>query len=341
MGVKFTSPIEEISAKGDTAQPQQSEVKKKRTSKQEEKLKAKILELEASVVGSKSREQTLRTALKNAQVNLHDAAAIREEIFKVAAISANPPQWLVGNKKGTLGVPMSLWSDWHCGEVVDKTEVAGVNEFNTEICKLRVEKLVSSIIDVCFNHMTDTNYPGIVICLGGDMVTGDIHEELADTNDRYILQTVQDLLDILVTALTRLASAFGNVFVPCVPGNHGRQTKKMRAKGRVYTSYEWLLYCLLERHFANDKRVKFYIPPETDAHFSVCGHRFLLTHGDMMGVKGGDGIIGALGPIMRGAVKIGRSESQINKAYDTMLIGHYHQYISLMGLIVNGTLKGF
>jgi hypothetical protein len=37
-----------------------------------------------------------------------------------------------------------------------------------------------------------------------------------------------------------------------------------------------------------------------DVHYRVYGVRFLLNHGDMLGVKGGDGIIGAIGPIMRG-----------------------------------------
>jgi hypothetical protein len=123
-------------------------------------------------------------------------------------------------------------------------------------------------------------------------------------------------------------------------------TMKMRHKGRVYTSFEWNLYCQLERYFKTigDKRVRFFIPTEADAHFNVMGHRFLLTHGDALGVKGGDGIIGALGPIARGTMKIGRSEAQIGRDFDTLVIGHYHTYIprgEAAPVIVNGTLKGY
>jgi hypothetical protein len=37
-----------------------------------------------------------------------------------------------------------------------------------------------------------------------------------------------------------------------------------------------------------------------DVRYYVYVLRFLLNHGDMLAVKGGDGIVGAIGPIMRG-----------------------------------------
>jgi hypothetical protein len=73
----------------------------------------------------------------------------------------------------------------------------------------------------------------------------------------------------------------------------------------------------------------------------VFGHRYMLTHGDSLGVKGGDGIIGALGPVMRGRVKLHTSEAQIGREFDTLIMGHWHQYLPMPGLIVNGSLKGY
>jgi predicted phosphodiesterase len=153
-----------------------------------------------------------------------------------------------------------------------------------------------------------------------------------------------EVQEVLEAALRLLADEFGKVFVPCVVGNHGRNSIKPRAKGRVFENYEWNLYCQLERTFRGDKRFLFQVPGETDAYFTVAGHRFLLTHGDCLGVKGGDGIIGALGPIARGAVKVGRSEAQIGRDFDTLLMGHWHTYIprgDAAPVIVNGTLKGY
>ena len=138
-----------------------------------------------------------------------------------------------------------------------------------------------------------------------------------------------------------MAGRFGKAFIPCVVGNHGRSTKKMQMKQRVFTSHEWNIYCNLERYFRQSKHVQFMIPSEADAFFTVFGHRYMLTHGDSLGVKGGDGIIGAIGPIMRGNLKTHRSEAEIKRDFDTMVIGHWHQYLTLPGLIVNNSFKGY
>lgn len=318
----------------------QSRVREAKAAKEQGLLDEKRTETE--LASAKAEIRLLRKRVKAAETEGDTAEKIRRQIYNLSEVSPKPPAWVIKKTKAGLpGVPMTLWSDWHWGEVVNAEEVGGVNEFNSEIAKKRVVKLVDTVIDLAVNHMVNPNYPGIVVCLGGDMISGDIHEELQDTNDDYLLSSLMDIQDVLAASLLRLADVFGRVFVPCVVGNHGRSTKKPRMKGRVYTSFEWNLYCQLERFFRDDPRIQFFIPNETDAHFTVLGHRFCLTHGDSLGVKGGDGIIGALGPIMRGAIKVGRSEAQIGREFDTILMGHWHQYIALPGLIVNGTLKGF
>ena len=294
----------------------------------------------------------LTLALKKARQDIDaltrendSAERIRTEIYNLAARDPAPPKWLEkpkghGNQRG---MPMTIWSDWHFGEVVRPEEVGGMNEFDAEIAAARAQVLVEKTVDLCKNHMGNASvaYPGIVVMLGGDMITGDIHEELTATNDRTTQQCINDLTDILAAALERMADEFGRVFVPCVVGNHGRATRKPRMKGRVYTSHEWNIYVNLKRYFRKDSRLTFFIPNESDAYFSVYGHRFLLTHGDSLGVKGGDGIIGAIGPIMRGSMKVGRSEAAIGRDFDTIVMGHWHQMLWLPGGIVNGALKGY
>jgi len=165
------------------------------------------------------------------------------------------------------------------------------------------------------------------------------------------MPTLVDLHGVLVWCIRTLAEKFGKVFVPCVSGNHGRGTVKIRAKGRNYTSFDWLLYTFLEKTFnpidpitgkkgpGYDERVKFDIPIGSDCLYSVYGHKYLLTHGDQF--RGGDGMIGALGPIIRGDHKKRSRNSQIDMAYSTMICGHWHQLIQLERLIVNGSLKGY
>lgn len=290
----------------------------------------------------KQEVSSLRRQLTESRHEADTAEMIREKIYGISGTSPNPPIWVPGEiAAGNPGVPMTLWSDWHWAEKVVAAEVGGVNEFDSNIATIRSKRLVDKVIDLSVNHMTSPDYPGIIVNLAGDLMNGVIHEELRDTNDQYNQPAMLDLQDNLAMHLEALADQFGKVFAPGVVGNHGRETIKPRMKGRVYTSYEWNIYQQLTRYFRNDPRIQFYIPNETDAYYKVYDHKFLLTHGDSLGVAGGDGIIGSMGPITRGAIKVGRSEAQIGRDFNTILMGHWHQYLTLPGIIVNGTLKGY
>lgn len=270
-----------------------------------------------------------------------NARTVRENIYKIAAYDPDPPEWLAREgRAGARGVPSTIWSDWHYGEVVN---MPGINQFNKQVARARIKRLCETTVDLAFNHMGKAriSYPGCIVALGGDMLGGDIHEELMKSNDRTTQQSIEDLIDLISGGLEMMASSFGKLFVPCVVGNHGRSTKKMQMKERVFTSHEWNVYCGVARHFKKSRHVQFNIPETADCAFNLFGHRYLLTHGDSLGTKGGDGIIGALGPIMRGTLKTHRSEAQIGRDFDTLLIGHWHQYITLPGLIVNNSLKGY
>ena len=288
--------------------------------------------------------QAARKRLKSIHEANDTAETIRQAIYGLSEHRPEPPEWtLRPGLAGHRGCPMLMVSDIHYSEVVNKIETGGANEFNSKIAAKRMERLYNTTADLAFNHMgrAKTIYPGIVVAFGGDMIGGDIHEELAKTNDRTPQQSVNDLTDLLGGLVDNLAAKFGRIFIPCVVGNHGRATKKMQMKQRVFTSIEWNIYCNLERHYRTTKNVSFQVSNEADAFFNVFGHRYMLTHGDSLGVKGGDGIIGAIGPIMRGTMKMHRSEAQIGRDFDTLLLGHWHQYLTLPGLIVNNAFKGY
>jgi len=286
--------------------------------------------------------RAMRAELAALRANSSTEEYIRRKLYKLAQEPVSPPRWLIDTSlstKGSPGVPTLFASDWHWAEVVDPSQIGGVNEYDLTIAHARARRMIEVAIDLLKNHMINPNYPGIVFPLGGDMVTGNIHEELVATNEVDIMPTVLDLYGVLVWAITTLADNFGNVFVPCVSGNHGRNTHKIWAKNRNFTSFDWLIYCFLAKHFEHDKRVQFFIPNGPDALYKVYDHTYLLTHGDQF--RGGDGMIGALGPIIRGDHKKRSRQTQIGESYDTMILGHWHQYIMLERLIVNGSLKGY
>lgn len=294
-----------------------------------------------ALLEAQDKIRQLEASIQAHEENTLTAEYIKNVILKMSKKAASPPNWLLkpNKKKKSAGVPTLFASDWHWGEVVDPNQINGVNEYNVAIAQDRARVMIEKTIDLLKNHVALSDYPGIVFVLGGDMVSGDIHEELMATNAMEIMPTVIDLFGVLVWCIETLANEFGNVFVPCVSGNHGRNTHKIRAKGRNFTSFDWLLYQFLNKRFEGDDRVQFHIPDGPDAYYSIYGHKYLLTHGDQF--RGGDGVIGALGPIIRGDHRKRSRNAQIDMEYDTMILGHWHQLIQLERLIVNGSLKGY
>jgi hypothetical protein len=272
-----------------------------------------------------------------------DEAFIRRNIINLTqeVTELRPPAWTMKPKKGHdhHGVPLLFLSDLHWGEKVEASQINGVNRYNVKIAHARMERLVEGALRLLSIISPKLDYPGIVIPLGGDMISGNIHDELTATNEMNSMEAVLDLFTVLCGVIEGMANRFGHVLLPCVTGNHGRDTTKIWNKDRHKTSFDWLLYCFLAKRFEGDKRIQFYIPDGPDALFKIYGYRYLLTHGDQF--RGGDGMIGALGPIIRGDHKKRSRNTQIDMDYDTMILGHWHQYIHLTRLIVNGTMKGY
>jgi DNA-binding Lrp family transcriptional regulator/predicted phosphodiesterase len=248
--------------------------------------------------------------------------------------------WLTYKSKGdsSKSVPVLFLSDLHFDEVVEPSQVEYVNQYNRDIAVKRIQN--------CFNHSLDlltrklkNKYAGCIVALGGDLLSGNIHEELAETNEATILESILVLTDVLESGLRSMVEAFGALYVPCVVGNHGRIHKKPRFKFRVQQNYEWIVYQLLAKRFANDSRVRFEIPEATDVTFKVFDVTFLLTHGDQF--KGGSGISGIFTPLMLGASRKLKRQQAVHKPFDVMMCGHFHSYIHTNSLIINGTTKGY
>lgn len=284
----------------------------------------------------------LREELKELRSEQAVAEVLRELVgsAKLEVAHLNLPKWVYAAKTTKApGVPKLFLSDFHWGEMVRKEQVGGVNTYNLAIARNRLRAVIDTTIFLSKILSPEMDYPGIVMPLAGDMVSGNIHDELAATNELNTMPTLMDLYTQLVPAITLMADTFGNVFLPCVSGNHDRDTKKIWAKDRNHTSFGWLLYQFLAVAFANDKRVTFYIPDNSDALYRIYDLRYLETHGDQF--RGGDGIIGPLGPITRGAQKKLARNQAVQQDFDIMEFGHFHTRMITAKLRGNSSLKGY
>ena len=303
---------------------------------------SKIKEIDRNRSAQDKELVELRKQIKKLETQVLSDSLIQNEIMGLTQKDLAPPEWLTRQKnRGNhfAGVPTFFASDWHWGERVRPAEIGGVNEYNTAIAVQRAQTFIDVGIELLTDHMTKATYDGVVLALGGDMLSGDIHDELSQTNEIESMPALLQLTEVLSDCISRLQDQFGKVFIPCVTGNHGRTSRKPRAKRRNHTNFDWLLYNFLAMQFKRNKHVTFQIPEGSDAYYRIYGTRYLMSHGDQF--RGGDGMIGPIGPIFRGDKKKRSRNVEIDMNYDVMIIGHFHQYMHLSQLIVNGTLKGY
>lgn len=284
-----------------------------------------------------------RKQIQHLTEQVHELDHIKSIIHDTKRLMpTNPkPIWLTKERpsKRFTGIPMLFISDVHFDEYVDGSQINNVNQYNRKIAVKRIKNTFIRTNKILLNYLDNPKYEGIVVALGGDMLSGNIHEELRRSNEAPITKSIFDLTELLAECLSGMADLFGKVHVPCVVGNHGRLDKKPPMKNKVHDNYEWLVYQFLAKELKNDKRITFQIPDGPDAIFNIYDITFLLTHGDQF--KGGSGISGIHTPLALGRHRKQAKQQAIKDAFDVMMVGHFHQYIHMNNLIVNGSIKGY
>lgn len=245
--------------------------------------------------------------------------------------------------KELAGVPTLMLSDLHWGEVVDPAQVEYFNEYNLATAHRRLDRIFDQAINTLITRQPDVYYDAIVLILGGDLFSGNIHDELRITNEVPMLEAVNDLLLKLFEKVLLLASHFPHVYIPVVVGNHGRMDKKPSCKNKVKDNYDWQVAVLLEHLVKNamgpNCNVEFAISEATDAMYSIYNTTYNLTHGDQFKTAGGVG--GIFPGLMKTDYRKRKRALHSGRAgYDYLVMGHWHQYGTLDGIIVNGSLKG-
>ena len=215
----------------------------------------------------------------------------------------------------------------------------GMNAYNREIALQRLERTTHGFLDITTHYWQNMTYDGAVVMLGGDIFSGDIHEELKETNEDTMLGSVDFWIDPLATAIGTIADEFGKVHVPVVPGNHGRTTRKPQAKFRARSNFDWFIGAQLARVFSGDDRITFDLSDSADTLVPVYGRNVMLTHGDQ--ASGGQGIGGIWPPLMRLDARKRQRQEAVNQGYELMVMGHWHQLVFGPSFIVNGAMKGY
>ena len=284
----------------------------------------------------KTERDIARAHVKELEAQLDEVERYVNVLSTLKSQPLSPPSWLTKKVKKSKGVVCTILSDTHFDEVVKPEEIQNRNEYNRKIAVKRLQSYFQKIILLTNEYMTGVEYEGCVLFLGGDIFSGDIHEELSETNEDTMLGSVIFWAEQISAGINLLGDTFEHVHIPCVVGNHGRRTRKPRAKLRVRDNFDWFLAKILEQRFADNNKITFNIAEGADLLVDVQDTTYLLTHGDQ--ARGGGGIGGIWPPLMR---LVARKRN--NTDFDYMVLGHFHQLIMApsSGFILNGSLKGY
>lgn len=294
----------------------------------------------STLEGHKAQAESARLRVQSKA--LLSKLAIAEERAGVAEAlkaSAKVPKPIKAKKTDLLhkrvATPVFMCSDWHVEETVDPRTVNGLNAYSLIEAEARIERLGDAMCWMIDHHRKSFEIRECVLWLGGDLLTGYIHDELREGNSLSPVQTVLWLQTRIERVIAKLLAVSGleSVTVVTSHGNHGRTTVKTQISTGAANSYEWLLYHQLRRTFESNNRVQFHVADGEFIYLDVNGVTIRFTHGDAAAYGGGVG--GITIPLNKAIAKW-----QTHKHASITCLGHFHQLYDLPGFVVNGSLIG-
>lgn len=296
-----------------------------------------------------SREELLTQEVKELRAQV--AAARKLEVFDAKALAVLDRNVQALDGKAALYAPAShkvdraltththvlQYSDLHAAEVVSFEAMNGLNEYNWEIMDQRHKRLAQAIRSFKRNRP----YPidDLYIWGLGDMVTGDIHDELRETNEMIISEAATKLGYYMAEFVaTELVPLYKRIQIDAVVGNHGRVTKKPEFKSAT-KNWDWIAYQIMKLRLAEFPQVTINLPTSFETVVRIYDWNTLLFHGDgvptnMPGVPWGG--------ITRRTKEQSATYAAMGIHLDHFACGHYHEanVTAQKRILMNGSLKG-
>ena len=266
---------------------------------------------------------------RDMQRTLHRAETVRKSVLGLSDTMPEPPKFIrASHQQSSAEAILMMATDWQWGEVVDLNVMDGVNCYNVDIARRRAERLFKGALELATTYWTGPPPQRFILVLGGDMISGEIHEELMKTNELLSLPALKDVTGYVIAGINLLLDKLDcPLDVIVIPGNHGRTTRRPEHKQVALTSYDNLIGDFVELYYQSSKRKRkpsFYTPASGDALVSLFGWNFLITHGDRMGSRGGTGFGGAVYTIARGFKRLTQDYAARRIQLDYILCGHFH-----------------
>lgn len=259
----------------------------------------------------------------------------RERADALVSLKGMPSRRLVakaGGKKKHTATMVLLVSDIHAEETVRPETVNFQNRFDLEVCESRLAELQERFLAMLEHERSLARIDRVVLWLGGDVITGMIHPELAEENSLHPLAAIRWVGERLRGFIDAVAANAAEVVIPTSCGNHGRTTDKMRTN-EADTSYEHHLWMTM-RSAEKNRNVYWQVGESHLNYLELDGFTIRFTHGHS--VKYQSGIGGIHVPLKK---KIAAWDT--TRRADLTCIGHWHQFSAGRNYVTNGSVIGY
>jgi hypothetical protein len=310
--------------------------------------KGKLVRFPSPLAGDSTLKQALenyahaletRAEASKVRTLERDLQTMRAILDTLSAATSGPLKPIVRRELGSglrEATAIAGLSDVHCEEKVRPGETPYANEYNLEIAERSIGRFFGGFKWLIELHRPKFQIRDVVCWLGGDLMSGQIHEELKENTAMPPIETLLWLRTRIMAGIDSLLEdpKIERLLIPCSYGNHGRNTAKpYRALGAIH-SYEWLLYQWLASMYEHNPRVQFLADRSAHQYVTAYGFDLHFTHGDEANYQGGIGGI---------TIPLNKAIAQWDLAKPCAYhhVGHWHQYIDTGRLVVNGSVIGF
>ena len=231
---------------------------------------------------------------------------------------------------------VALFSDAHIEETVNPDTVLGLNEYNINIARKRIEKYFVNLA----NCLEADEVEDLIFASLGDTISGFIWEELAQCNGLTPLEATFEAQNLIVSGLKFLCenTDLKSIKFIGIVGNHSRVTKKIQHANGYAMSYEWLMYKNVEKECKLlNLPIEFCLPNSEMAIVDTQDKkRFIFIHGFQIKSTGSGTVCGIYPALNRLSMKWSKTFKQ-----DKIYLGHFHTCVSIPNAVVNGSIIGY
>jgi hypothetical protein len=295
-------------------------------------LQLKIDQLETQIGYYKRQHKAALRELQRERDRLAYLSECREPV-KITSIK-------LPKSKLNEATAVAMYSDTHAEERVDKYKVNKLNEYNPDIYIQRSEKFFVNSLKIIRSLRESNIIKNVVLWLGGDLLTGHIHDELIHTNfmsrteaQRLVRSQIYSGIDYW-----RENGEFENIYIKCSFGNHARMTPgRPMIKLLREDSLEWSIYLDIQDRYMkdiNDERVDVEVAAGAFLYMDIYGYRIRMTHGEQIKYRKG------VGGVTIPAYKMLKDWDAAIHA-DLTLVAHHHTALDLGRMLFNGSIIGY